>query len=58
VRTSLAVGVGYLRKEFTAAKTIADQLPNRKAVLVDGSGHDLMAEQPDAVLNALISFLM
>jgi pimeloyl-ACP methyl ester carboxylesterase len=41
-----------------AAKTIADQLPNRKAVLVDGSGHDLMAEQPDAVLNALISFLM
>ena len=24
--------------------------------MVDGSGHDLMAEQPDAVLDALISF--
>jgi pimeloyl-ACP methyl ester carboxylesterase len=41
-----------------AAKAIADQLANRKSVMVDGSGHDLMAEQPDAVLDALISFLL
>jgi pimeloyl-ACP methyl ester carboxylesterase len=41
-----------------AAKSVADKLANRKSVLVDGSGHDLMAEQPDAVLDALISFLL
>jgi pimeloyl-ACP methyl ester carboxylesterase len=41
-----------------AAKAIADKLANRQSVVVDGSGHDLMAEQPDAVLDALISFLI
>jgi pimeloyl-ACP methyl ester carboxylesterase len=39
------------------AKPLTEKLANVKAVTIEGSGHDLMAEQPDAVLDALISFV-
>jgi len=38
------------------AKGIQEKLPGAKTVLVDFSGHALMAEAPDATLDALIDF--
>jgi len=40
-----------------AAKTLQEQIPGAQTVLIDYSGHSLMAEAPDAVLDALIQFL-
>jgi len=40
-----------------AAKTLQQQIPGAKTVLIDGSGHSLMAEAPDATLDALVEFL-
>jgi pimeloyl-ACP methyl ester carboxylesterase len=40
-----------------AAKSLQEQLPGAKTVVIDFSGHSLMAEAPDATLDALIEFL-
>jgi pimeloyl-ACP methyl ester carboxylesterase len=40
-----------------SAQAIAEKLAGVKSVTLEGGGHDLMAEQPDAVLDALISFI-
>ena len=40
-----------------AAKGLQDQLAGAKTVVIDFSGHSLMAEAPDATLDALIDFL-
>jgi pimeloyl-ACP methyl ester carboxylesterase len=40
-----------------ATKALTEKLSNLKSVTIEGSGHDLMGEQPDAVLDALIAFL-
>ncbi|MEY4729263.1 MAG: hypothetical protein RL020_421 [Pseudomonadota bacterium] len=40
-----------------AAKGLTDTIHDAKTKLIDGSGHTLMSEKPDAVLNALIEFL-
>lgn len=40
-----------------AAKALQDQIPGAKTVVIDFSGHSLMAEAPDATLDALIEFL-
>jgi pimeloyl-ACP methyl ester carboxylesterase len=40
-----------------AAKSLQEQIPGARTVLIDYSGHSLMAEAPDAVLDALIDFL-
>jgi pimeloyl-ACP methyl ester carboxylesterase len=40
-----------------AARALAEKLSNLESVVIEGSGHDLMAEQPDAVLDALIAFI-
>ena len=40
-----------------AAKSLQEQIPGARTVLVDYSGHSLMAEAPDAVLDTLIDFL-
>ncbi|HTS51936.1 MAG TPA: alpha/beta hydrolase [Burkholderiales bacterium] len=40
-----------------SAKALSEKLANLQWVTIDGSGHDLMAERPDAVLDALISFV-
>jgi pimeloyl-ACP methyl ester carboxylesterase len=39
------------------ASVLLQALPNAKSVTVDFSGHSLMAEAPDATLDALIEFL-
>jgi len=40
-----------------AAKALQEQIPGARSVVIDYSGHSLMAEAPDAVLDALIDFL-
>ena len=40
-----------------SAKALAEKLANLRSVTIEGSGHDLMTEQPDALLDALISFI-
>jgi len=39
-----------------SAKSIQERIPGAKTVLIDLSGHSLMAEAPDATLDALIEF--
>jgi len=39
-----------------AAQSLADRIPGCKVVTLDASGHTLMAEAPDATLDALIEF--
>ena len=39
-----------------AAKQLQDAIPGAKSVVIDYSGHTLMAEAPDATLDALIEF--
>jgi pimeloyl-ACP methyl ester carboxylesterase len=40
-----------------AAHAIKEMLPRARMLVLEGAGHALMAEQPDAVLDALIDFL-
>jgi pimeloyl-ACP methyl ester carboxylesterase len=40
-----------------AAKALQEQIAGARSVVIDYSGHSLMAEAPDAVLDALIDFL-
>jgi len=40
-----------------AAKGLQEKIPGAKTVVIDFSGHSLMAEAPDATLDALIGFL-
>ena len=40
-----------------ASAALQKKIPQAKTVLIDPSGHSLMAEAPDATLDALISFL-
>ncbi len=39
------------------AEYLASKIPNSRLVLVDGAGHSVMIEQPDAVNHALIEFV-
>ena len=40
-----------------ATRELAQRIPHARSVFLEGAGHALMAEQPDAVLDALIGFL-
>jgi pimeloyl-ACP methyl ester carboxylesterase len=40
------------------AKALIDRIPQAKTVVIDGSGHSLMAEAPDKTLDALTDFLV
>ena len=40
-----------------AAQDFAKAVKGAKVALIEGSGHNMMAEQPDAVLDALVEFL-
>ena len=40
-----------------AAKGLQERIPGARTVVVDSAGHTLMAEAPDATLDALIEFL-
>ena len=39
------------------AKALIEKIPHAKTAVIEGSGHSLMAEAPDATLDALIDFL-
>jgi pimeloyl-ACP methyl ester carboxylesterase len=39
------------------AKAVQAAIPGARLATIEGSGHALMAERPDAVLDALIAFL-
>jgi len=48
------------RDQMTApksARNLAGALPDARIVVLDGTGHGMMAEQPDAVLDALRAFV-
>jgi pimeloyl-ACP methyl ester carboxylesterase len=53
----LICGARDLMTPARAAKAIGEKLSDSKSVVIPGTGHDLMQEQPDAVLDALIAFL-
>jgi len=55
--TLLLLGARDLMAPPRAAKDLADALPNARAVMLPGCGHAMMAEEPDAVLDALRSHL-
>jgi pimeloyl-ACP methyl ester carboxylesterase len=40
-----------------SAKDLRAAIPDARTVILDGAGHALMAERPDAVLDALIAFV-
>ena len=39
------------------AKALIEKIPQAKTVVLEDSGHSLMAEAPDATLDALADFL-
>ena len=51
------LGTRDLMTPVKGARGLLDALPVVRAVTLQGSGHALMAEQPDAVLDALRTFL-
>lgn len=53
----LVLGQRDLMTPPRAAREAAASFRNGRTVLLDGTGHSLMSEQPDAVLDALIDFL-
>ena len=53
----LLCGSGDLMTPAKATLDIAKALPRMQRVVLPGAGHAMMAEQPDAVLDALIAFL-
>ncbi|MEM7406874.1 MAG: alpha/beta hydrolase [Pseudomonadota bacterium] len=56
VPTLLLLGQLDMMTPTRAARSLAEALPSVKQVVIDGCGHMLMAEQPDAVLDELIAF--
>ena len=53
----LLAGSRDLMTPQRSAAALAEKLAHHRLVTLAGCGHDLMGEQPDAVLDALISFL-
>ena len=51
------LGARDLMTPVKGARALLDTLPGVRAVTLQGAGHALMAEQPDAVLDALRAFL-
>ena len=51
------LGTRDLMTPVKGARALLDALPGVRAVTLQGAGHALMAEQPDAVLDALRAFL-
>ncbi len=39
------------------AKQVAEKIPGSKTIVLPGTGHSLMSEKPDAVLDALITIV-
>lgn len=55
--TLLVLGKRDIMTPARAAQEIARAIPRHTVVTVPGSGHNLMAESPDEVLDALVEFL-
>jgi len=55
--TLLVIGARDQMTPPRAAKPVADALADARVVTIPDTGHAMMAEQPDAVLDALRSFL-
>lgn len=53
----LILGQRDLMTPPRAIREAAAKFPNARTIILDGTGHALMSEQPDAVLDALIEFL-
>ncbi len=56
-KTLFVVGDRDMMTPAKAIKPLVEAVPNAQVVRLTGCGHMHMAEQPDAVLDALISFL-
>jgi pimeloyl-ACP methyl ester carboxylesterase len=54
--TLIVAGSRDLMTPTRNTKALAEMLPHAKVVTLPGAGHAMMAEQPDAVLDALIGF--
>lgn len=50
-------GTRDLMTPARSARSLAGQLKQAQVVLLEGAGHDIMSEQPDQLLDALIAFL-
>ena len=55
--TLLILGARDSMTPAKAAKPLADAIPHARTIILPGCGHMMMAEQPDEVLDALISIL-
>lgn len=55
--TLLILGESDQMTPFRAGKTVADQLANSTVVTLPGSGHSMLSECPNEVLDALIDFV-
>jgi pimeloyl-ACP methyl ester carboxylesterase len=53
----MILGKRDLMTPVTLAKALVSELANVRVVTLEGTGHALMAEKPDEVLDNLISFL-
>ncbi len=51
------VGTRDLMAPSRASQALIDALPDPRVVRLPGAGHALMAEEPDAVLDALRAFV-
>jgi pimeloyl-ACP methyl ester carboxylesterase len=54
--TLVLIGKRDMMTPPKAGAALAKAIPNATSVQIDSCGHSLMAEQPDAVLNALFTF--
>lgn len=54
--TLLILGESDQMTPYRAGKTVADQLTNASVVTLPGSGHSMLSECPNEVLDALIEF--
>ena len=57
VHALLILGARDLMAPPKSAQALAAALPDKRVVTLADCGHALMAEQPDAVLEALAAFL-
>lgn len=53
----VVAGTRDLMTPSKSAQALAKQMPGASVALLEGAGHDIMAEQPDGLLEALIRFL-
>ena len=56
-RTLFVLGGSDMMTPVRTARGLQEKISASKTVIIPGSGHSLMAEAPDAVLDALIEFL-